>query len=753
MLRFALLMGLVVGVACSTRPAPGPNPPKDSSHAVVAPPIPEGPDPAEELKLTVPKADPREPRIGAAIKQLLERGHVRPHAIDDSIAPKAFAMFVDHLDPGKLVLLKPQIDVLARDTLKLDDQLRAGDFRLARTGAALVARERQKVAALVAELLAAPMDFTLDEQLESDPKKIERASSEQERSERWRKILKQELLERIDRMEETAKAVEKAAKTEAAKGDPKAVLEPPPATLEGREKKAREELARSYAGRFSRMTKADPLEAAELFVNAFASVFDPHTLYLAPEQQEDFDIQISGSLEGIGAVLTEDDHYIAVRELVAGGAAWREGQLEAGDLIMAVKQTNAEPVDVADMRINEVVRMIRGPKGSVVTLTVKKPDERILLVPITRDLVIVEEAYARGAVLKLPGKPGSLGYIYLPSFYGNTRTSRGQTPERDATGDVRALLQHFAKLKSAGVVIDLRGNGGGLLNHATDITGLLIDEGPVVAARNADDEMQVLGDEDAGVAFAGRVVVLVDRFSASASEILAGALQDYGRALIVGTGPTHGKGTVQAMIDLDRVAGAVEGQPLGVAKLTVQQFFLVDGESTQWRGVQPDVVLPDPTAHVESGERFLDNAIPWSSINPLPATPWPQHDWSVSALNEKSHARQLAQPIFGKVTARSEYVLTRRKDTLVPLKREAWLAQREKDREALESLDAKLAQGPERFSVKLVDYRPVAPSLAAPAREPSRPRVDKWKETLAHDPWVEESLYLLLDMAEKKPAK
>jgi carboxyl-terminal processing protease len=169
--------------------------------------------------------------------------------------------------------------------------------------------------------------------------------------------------------------------------------------------------------------------------------------------------------------------------------------------------------------------------------------------------------------------------------------------------------------------------------------------------------------------------------------------------------------------------------------------------------VQPDVVLPDPTAHVESGERFLDNAIPWSSINPLPATPWPQHDWSVSALNEKSHARQLVQPIFGKVTARSEYVLTRRKDTLVPLKRDAWLAQREKDREALESLDAKLAQGPERFSVKLVDYRPVAPSLAAPAREPSRPRVDKWKETLAHDPWVEESLYLLLDMAEKKPAK
>lgn len=747
MSRVALLFAVAFGLACNSPPAA--KPPADASRApfeVVAPPP--QPEAAEELKLAdIPRADPREPHIGAAMKQLLERGHVRPHVIDDSVAQRAFAMYVEHLDPGKLILLKEHVAALEHDASKMDDQLRNGDFRLAHVGAALIARERQKVAAVVAELLATPMDFTLDEQLETDAEKLDYPADEGERRDRWRRSLKQQVLERIDRMEESAKAAEKASKTKVGKQDPKAVLDPPPPTFEGREKKAREELARSYAGRFSRLTKADPLEAAELFVNAFAGVYDPHTLYLAPEQQEDFDIQMSGSLEGIGAVLSEDDHYISVREVVPGGAAWREGQLEAGDLIMAVKQADGEAVDVADMRINEVVRMIRGPKGSVVTLTVKKPDDRVLVIPITRDLVVVEDAYARGALLRLDAKGPAFGYIHLPSFYGDTRNGRGHPSSgREATGDVRALLSHFAKNKVGGVVIDLRGNGGGLLNHATDITGLLVDQGPVVAARSADGELQVLGDEDPGVVFDGHVVVLVDRFSASASEILAGALQDYGRALVVGTGPTHGKGTVQAMIDLDRVGGQLAGPPLGVTKLTVQQFFLVDGESTQWRGVMPDIVLPDPAAHVESGERYLDNAIPWSSIPALKAKPWPHRDWNTAQLIEKSRARQAERPVFATIAARGEYVVARRKETLLPLKREAWIQQRDKDREALDKLDAKLEDGPERFSVKLVDYRPVAPRPDAPARESSPKRVDKWKDALAHDPWVEETLHVLADM-------
>ncbi len=747
--RYAILVGLLFGVACnSTTSSKGAAPAARPPSQV----LPEARALPDELKsLKIAEADPREARLAAGIKALLEREHVRPHTLDDTISNKAFASYIQRLDPGKLMLLKQHVAVLERDASNLDDQVRAGDFRMARTGAALLAQQRQKVSVIIAELLQKPFDFTRDESLETDPKKLEYVASDAELKDRWRLTLKQQVLERLDSMEESAKAVAKLAEDKEAKQDPKAVLDPPPATFEGREAKAREELSKSYAGRFLRLQKQEPLETAEMFINAFASVFDPHTLYLAPEQQENFNIQISGSLEGIGAVLSEDDHFIAVREVVPGGAAWRQGELEAGDLIMAVKQAQGEAVAVADMRINEVVSMIRGPKGSVVTLNVKKPDERVKLIQITRDVVVVEEAYARGAMLDLGPNHAPVGYIYLPSFYGNTRASKGQTPERDATSDVRALLERFATKKVGGVVLDLRGNGGGLLNHATGITGLLVDRGPVVAARNAAGQMQVLGDNDAGVSFAGQVVVLVDRFSASAAEILAGALQDYGRALIVGTGPTHGKGTVQAIVDLDRMIGGGAAEPLGVVKLTIQQFFLVDGESTQWRGVQPDVVLPDPMAHVESGERYLDNAIPWSQVSALPATPWPHAEWTSAALTETSRERQAKQPAFAKIKARGDYLLKRREQTVLPLQHEAWLAQREKDRELLETMDPKLDEGPDRFEVKLVDYRPSVPSDSERTRKASGERIDRWQESLSHDPWLEEALWLLSDMGTTRP--
>jgi carboxyl-terminal processing protease len=264
--------------------------------------------------------------------------------------------------------------------------------------------------------------------------------------------------------------------------------------------------------------------------------------------------------------------------------------------------------------------------------------------------------------------------------------------------------------------------------------------------------VQVLGDQDPGVTFGGEVVVLVDRFSASASEILAGALQDYHRALVVGTA-THGKGTVQALVDLDRMSGGLGGKPLGVMKLTIQQFFLVDGESTQWRGVTPDVVLPDPASHVESGERYLDNAIPWSQIAPLKATPWNNAKWDDAVLSADSQARQKNVAAFSKVEQRAAYLRERRDQTLVPLQREAWQAQRKKDTDMLDALDPKLEEGEPRFSVQLVDYHAAVGATPADEVADESERLTRWRESLAHDPWIEESLRLLGEMEDADSGK
>ncbi|HTM20280.1 MAG TPA: carboxy terminal-processing peptidase, partial [Kofleriaceae bacterium] len=641
-------------------------------------------------------ADPREATLAHGISYLLEKQHLRQRKIDDALSREAFAEYLDHLDPGKQFLLAEHIDMLRTYETRIDDELHEGNLELARTGAALLAERERVIAKLVADTLAKPLDYEVDESYESDPKKETWAASEQELAIRWRKQLKLQLLERLDRSEARAEAAAADAATPDAADDDdnddprekkkdQALAQLPFAE---REAKARTELATTWAGRFSRLAKISPLQPDETFFNAITALYDPHTTYMPPADKDNFDIAVSGQLEGIGAVLGEDDHYIVVREVVPGGAAFRQGVLEVGDLIHAVAQADGPPVDVVDMPIDQAVQMIRGPKGTVVRITIEKPDGRVLTIPITRDKVEVEDAYARGALIDLGPEPDhpTMGYIYLPSFYGDMGKSRGG---HNATDDVRALLEAFRARRLGGVIIDIRGNGGGLLDQAGGITGLLIDKGPVVQTRYSDGTSDTLEDENAGESFDAPVVVLVDRFSASASEILAAALQDYKRAVIVGAGETHGKGTVQAVIDLDRLRQD-EGEPLGVLKLTLQQFFGIDGDSTQLRGVKPDILLPDPTAYIDTGETSLEHAIPWSRVAPLPYDVWKSVTWKTDLLVARSAQRTAASPLFAAVDKRTAFLKARREQTLVPLKREAFTAYRKKQREDLKALSAGL---------------------------------------------------------------
>jgi carboxyl-terminal processing protease len=715
MTKFHAASLLVAGLlgACSTG---GSSPATNEAAAAPAPP---------GAKVASP-ADPRESKLSAAVVDLLQDRHLRKHKIDDAVSREAFTEYMDRLDPGKMFLLASDAESLRKYQDRIDDQLRSGQLALAHEGSALFVRRVAVVEKMVAEILAKPLDTSNEEMLETDSKKIALATTEAELKDRWRKRLELEVLEKVAAMEEPPEKDDDA---------PPRPRGPVPATPELREEKARSEMRESYAARFVRLKSRGPLDAAAMLTNAVIAIFDPHSQYLPPAEKANFDLHMTGSLEGIGAVLREDEHYISVVEVVPGGPSWRQGRLEAGDLILSVAQEGKQPVDTNDMRLDEVVRMVRGPKGSIVTLAVKKSTGQVETIVITRDVVVIEDSYARGATLQLKGGK-QFGYIYLPSFYGSSTNRTGRT-------DVEKLLGQMRARKLSGVILDLRGNGGGLLGDSVDLAGLFFDRGPVVQTQVYDGKRSVLSDDDSGAKFDGTVIVMVDRFSASASEIVAGALQDYHRAVIVGTGATHGKGTVQIIADLDRVVASEES--LGVVKLTVQQFFRVNGESTQWKGVVPDIVLPDPAGHVESGERSLEHSIPFSKIEPLSHQDWPNASWKIPDLVAKSAVRVAKNDTFSKINARVKLFAARKDDTKVPLQKQAWLAKRKELKTQLDAISPNLDEGPERFSVTIIDYDGSKPVEARPGGKVDD-RGDKWKKNLSRDPWIEEALYILADM-------
>ena len=714
----------VAVAACSSSRTPAANESARPAEPASAP----APDfnpvqiPAAEADSTPPK-DPRERALSEAVVQLLEHEHLLHKRIDDDVSRAAFKTYMDRLDSAKMYLLESDRQQLAKYADKIDDELHSGSLDLAHDGSKIYADRVAVVDKLVQELLAAPFDLTKQEYLEVDPKKVEPAKSEDELRDRWRQHLELEVLERVGGMEQALHPdPKKAADKDKDKLGSDDANTPPvqdiPATPEGREAKARTDMAKSYAARFSRLRALGPLDADAEVINAVASVFDPHTDYLPPAEKANFDINMTGSLEGIGAVLREKDHYIEVSELVPGGATWRQGHIAPGDLILSVQQSDAkDAVDTVDMRIDDVVKMIRGPKGTIVRLRIQKPTGSQETVSITRDKIVIEEAYARGAVIQRKGQP-SYGYIHLPSFYG------GRGSSRNSATDVHNLLVELKAKKVDGIIIDIRSNGGGLLDAAVEMGGELIDKGPIVQVKDNDGEKHVLPDprdDKGGEDYDGPVIVMVDQFSASASEILAGAMQDYHRAIIVGAGPqTHGKGTVQTIADLDRMTnGKIE---LGVFKITIQQFYRVNGASTQLDGVVPDIQLPDPAGFVESGERTLDHALPATRISAANHDEW-QVKYKLDAVEKKSAARVAKQPVLAKIAAASEVLRKRAKDTKIPLEHDAWEKRRKEEKAALEAVSPpQLDKAPANFTVSTLtdNETPLPPGPGSEDRRPAR---------------------------------
>lgn len=524
------------------------------------------------------------------VEQLVSnsRFHYSPHALDDTLSSAMFDAYLESLDGDKLFLLQSDVDKFGAWRLQLDDALGSNDLGPAfEMFNVYTQRVNERIAHQLA-VLDGDWDFTVDESYHWDREDAAWAKDSAELDELWRLRVKNDIL----RLRLAGKEMDDIRKT----------------------------LRKRYRNFAERMRELDSEDVFQTFMNAYAGAIEPHTSYMNPRTSENFNIAMSLSLEGIGAVLSRDDEeYTVIRSIVPGGPAGMSGQVKVGDRIAAVGQEEGPMVDVVGWRVDDVVKLIRGPKGSKVRLDVLPADAGLdgehTLVSLSRDKIKLEEQAAKKVIVDIgEGEDAHrIGVILLPTFYQDFEGRRRDEPDyRSATRDVEKLLAEFKQEKVDGVIIDLRQNGGGSLDEAVELTGLFIDHGPVVQVRDAGRRIAVQSDTKAGVAWDGPMAVMVNRASASASEIFAGAIQDYGRGLIIGE-PTFGKGTVQNLIDLDRFAPGSETQ-LGHLKMTVAQFFRVAGGSTQHKGVVPDIAFPVTLDASEYGESMYDNALPWAEI-------------------------------------------------------------------------------------------------------------------------------------------
>ncbi|WP_369753035.1 carboxy terminal-processing peptidase [Flavobacterium sp. WC2409] len=690
---------------------------------------------------------------------VIEKGHYNPAAIDDTFSKGIYKDYIQALDPSKRFFLQSDIDEFSKYETELDDELINKDLTFFNLTYDRLMKRMEESKKLYKDILAVPFDYSVDESFNTDYVKAPYAKNNAELKDRWRKQIKlstlSSLTDRLRIQENKSKGITASAdsdslvglksgdkidddfykknNTSADTGKVKTVAE--------LEKETRESAKKSLDEYFGFMNDLDRNDWFSVYVNSITARFDPHTNYFAPEEKERFDVSISGKLEGIGARLQKKNDFTEISELISGGPAWRGKQLESGDLVMKVAQGNAEPVDVVGMRLDDVVKKIKGPKGTEVRLTVKKVDGTIKVISIIRDIVEIEETYAKSSVVEKNGL--KYGVIYLPKFYIDFENKDG----RDAGKDIALEVERLKKAGVSGIVLDVRDDGGGSLSTVVDIAGLFIEQGPIVQIKSAGRKKEVLFDRDSKIEWDGPLVIMVNSFSASASEILAAAIQDYKRGIIIGSKQTYGKGTVQNVIDLNQFVRNSSVGDLGALKTTTQKFYRINGGSTQLDGVSSDVVMPDRYAYLKMGERDVDNAMPWDKIDPATYTVWNKtENFNKAILNSKTRIEK--NPQFKLIEENAKWIDSRSEDNTYSLNIDKF----------------KIAQND--IEEKSKKYRPISqykntlhfsslPYEVAQMDKDSilKEKRDRWHEGLSKDIYVEEALNVLDDLQSKPIVK
>ncbi len=691
-----------------------------------------------------PDPDPKEKEelILYAVSNFLEQVHFRPVDLNDEFSENAFNYYLDMLDNSKRFLMKSDVDQLEQFRYSIDEQYKDKSLEFFDVSVGVIDGAITRGEAIYKEVMETEFDLSIDETINLDAENKEFAKDESELKEAWRKMLKYEILIRYE------DKLEKLEKEQKEKGAAKSDIEL--MALESEkiklQEEAVEETKETFDDWFKRLSKVRRSDRFEAYLNTLTHMFDPHSDYYNPKEKEDFNINMGGRLEGIGARLQTDGDYTKVVNIIVGGPAWKGKELEVDDLITAVQQKGEEDVlDITGMRVDDVVQYIRGKPGTSVILTVKKKDGSMVEIEIERDLVIIEEGNAKSVLIERENSPHKVGYIRLPKFYADFESADG----RSCATDIAVELEKLKSENVDGVILDLRNNGGGSLRDVVQMSGLFIDEGPIVQVKPRGRDPYVLEDEDPETKYDGHVIVMVNGYSASASEILAAALQDYERAIIVGSKTSFGKGTVQRFYDLDRaVRGNGDLKPLGQVKLTTQKFYRINGGSTQLKGVTPDIILPDNFHYMETGEKQYDYAMEWTEIDPVEFSKPDYVLPKVSELKKKSEARVAANEEFQLVLENAARLKKNRDDKEFSLnfdKFDSEMTQREEEAEKFKKLWDTPIPG--------LSYKNLDVDKDFIEADSSRiARNDAWITDLTKDIYIEETLNILSDIIAQDPS-
>jgi carboxyl-terminal processing protease len=674
------------------------------------------------------KPDPEKDKILLGlIKYALTQGHYQPQDLNDDFSKAVYDDFIDDLDPTRRFFTKEDIQEFSVYEDKIDDQIKNEDLTFYNLVYTRYAKRIQEAKGFYKEILKYPFDFNKDETFDVDYDKKEFPKNEIELIINWQKHLKLLTISRLyDKLkdEEYKKKEDEEYKKKSFK---EIEIEAREATLNGMEEM------------FNRFDDLDETDWFSVFVNSISEEFDPHTTYFAPKIKKKFDIDMAGKLEGIGARLQKKGDYTKVSELISGGPAWRAGELEVGDLILKVAQADGEPLDIVGMRLDDAIEFIKGKKGTEVRLTLKKIDGTIETISIIRDVVIIDETFAKSSVVKKGER--KFGLINLPKFYIDFSERNFRNSATDMAFEIEKLKQE----KVEGLVIDLRNNGGGSLETAIDIAGLFIQDGPIVQVKYREGKPRIRSDKDRKIQWNKPLVILVNELSASASEIFAAAMQDYNRAVIIGSKQTFGKGTVQNILPLNNYYKY--SKDLGALKMTIQKFYRVNGGSTQLKGVEPDIKLPGRYSFMNIGERDEDNPLGWDKIESADYTTWNGYENFDDVVNN-SKKRIGSNSQFILIDKNAKWLKEGRDDTTIYLKYSEYKKDIEKRDEESKEFKA------------IYDYQNglsfVSPMHELPLLEKDSVLADKrnvWHKNLSKDIYIEEALNVLAELKIKNYKK